>query len=40
MGWMGIIGVDKKQHAVKIRQPAVFESKMVYAIATISGLRS
>jgi len=36
MGGMGRIGVDKKQHTVKMRQLCLFKAQKVYETATIS----
>ncbi len=40
IGWIGIISVDKKQRAVKMRHTVIFGALMLYVNATISGVRS
>ena len=34
MGWLGIVGVDKKQRIVKIQNPLLFEAATAYINVT------
>jgi len=38
IGWLGTVGVDKKQRAVKMRYPAVSGDEAAYTNVTVSDV--